>query len=345
MNNLNKLKLLVKQSTQVPELSDLEQIVLDYLTPEISLQALEAVKDISRADLQMGIEEFSDESTKKLWLSVLNWQNFSLFLNQADHLYDDEVKEWSVQQGPMQVIGGEFNVQKLSFKLSDSTLHNLFSKLNFNFNLSEVLAFAEQLKFLDETLDQYFPAKLVWQAGEYKLLVGQESKVSSQTSRVNWWQEHLAKPIQAVSICIVLFSSVNALAQSSDVSSAVEHAKQAALQQPGIKEKVQDMSKKVENLGKDLANQVKDTPAEIPVTIVGYGVKAAVDQKIEVKGKNVEIKSLGVAVDYNLAVGFDSSVQMGIGGKNPLMDQGTYKLQGVKNHQEEKIELNLNFEF
>lgn len=339
MYNLAQIKelSLKKESAQFTKL---EQIVFDYLNPEISLSALENSKDLSTEELIEGLNHYCDITTEKLFMSVLNWNNISVFLQCDNISVTENVKSWILSQEEFKNIKGSLNLKTLSFKLENSHLKIVLEKIKFNIDLSEVEQFIEQLSLLEESTDVTYPATLKWSHNSFILTIGQDQLINQD--RTSWWKDNLVKPIQAATIVGMIFTASMASAQDSNFkeSDALKYATKAAMAHPDVKNTVDSITKAAEKKAVDM---VKESGTEIPVTVVGYGIKVATEQKVQVKGK-VPL-SLSSPLQYDLAIGFNNSYQMGVSGDAPLIKDATYKIQGSKNGSEQKIEMKLNFDF
>ena len=224
-----------------------------------------------------------------------------------------------------------------NFKISDASVGATLQSLNYDIDLSEVENFKEQLNLLEESDDQYFDAVLSYNGKNFTLTLGQKENIIAE--RTSFWKQNLVTAIKAGVLCTAIFAMSEVKADE-ETKAAISSATKAGMAQPEVKEMVKKTIKSAEKNAKEF---VKETGSEIPATIVGYGLKSAVEGKVQMKGKG--LKQLGVPMDYDIAVGFDSSYSLGVGGKNPYMKGSDYKLEGTHKSGEQKIEMKVNFEF
>jgi hypothetical protein len=321
-------------------MNNLQKIIDDFLTPDISLNALEEAKRLSKEEIVEGIEKHYNFKTSKLFLSLISWTNLDCFLKSENKDLLDEVKNWVLNQPEMLKISGQVNIENKNFKFDDILHKKIFIAFNFHVNTEDLVAFEHQLDLLEENKNVFFKANLILEKNQFTLVMGSDK--INESPEANWWKEKLVTPVKALTLCAILFTANQSFADDSS-RQALNHAKDFVMAQPEVQEVKKEIDKKLKKAEKEATEAVKDTPAEIPVVVIGYGIKTVVDQKVEVKGK---IPSLAVPMDYDLAVGFDGSVQMGVGGSNPLIKDSTYKLQGGRmDSGHHKIEMKLNFEF
>jgi hypothetical protein len=338
MVNLIELKRLATTGEQPTNLTSVEKIVLAYLQGEGDSKEL--VKKIPLSELDHSLTHYVDEVTLPLWLNVLSVKTLPLFLQLKNSDITTYLKDWLREQKDLHELPCEVNLASWHCKLKDSNLTKIFTELNLPVDCSEVEPFVSSLKLLEESPNQYFTAQLIYLNHGYKLVLGEGE--NQEANRINWWQQNLVKPVQIAVVCMALFGAVEA--QADDQSgAALNAAKNAALsteQGKQIKETVDQLQKRVTKAAEKM---VKETGTQIPVTVVGYGVKAAIDQKVEIK--NTSLNSLGLAMDANMAIGFDGTMNLGVGGKTPFLDNGKYKLEGTTGSGKQSIEMKLNFEF
>lgn len=319
-------------------MSNIEKIIVAFLTPEISLEAIEQAKKISKEELLEGLNAFYDPTTANLFHSCLTWSNVELFLQSENQDLQAYLKEWLQTQDKFKTIKGLFNLQNFNFKVSDNSLQKVLNQTQYAVNLEEVDNFKQQLDLLEESHNQYFDATLVFDGKQFTLHMGEKETITAE--RVNFWKENLSSVIKASMLCGMIFAAGEIRASDDDTQRAISHATKAVMAQPEVKEAVDRTVKNAEKAAKEF---VKETGTTIPATVVGYGIKSAVEGKVQMKGKG--LKSLGVPMDYDIAVGFDNSYSLGVGGKNPYMQNSNYKIEGIQNKQEQKIQMKVNFEF
>lgn len=333
MLNLSELKKLVN-AEPTANLGSVEQMVLSFLKGE--KEALSLVKTLSGGDLELGINNYLEDSTLELWLAALSLNNLNLFIKVNNRELNLKLKDWVLQNSELATLKAEVNLETLHCKLPEINLTAIFVELNIPVDCSQIPEFTASLQLVDESPNQYFASQLVRINGGYKLVVGDgENQVEE---RISWWKENLVKQIQIATVCVALFGAIEVKAD--DTAAALNAAKGAALAIPEVKETVEQVSKRVTKAAEKI---VEETGTKIPVTVVGYGVKAAIDQKVEVK--KINLNSLGLAMDSSMAIGFDGTVNLGLGGKTPMLDNGTYKIQGSTGNGNSSVEFKLNFGF
>lgn len=318
-------------------MSNVEKIVLAFLTPEISLEAIEQAKKLSKEELSEALASYYDASTANLFHSCLNWSNIEVYLKEENEQLRTFIKDWLSQQDNFKNIKGQINLDTLNFKLTNEKVKLVLTNLDFDIDLSEVDNFKHQLDLLEESSNQYFDACLLYNGKSFVLSLGQiEYK---QPERVVFWKTHLSSAVKATLLASILFAATDLKAED-DTKRAISHATKAVMAQPEVKEAV---DRTIKNAEKNAKEFVKETGTTIPATVIGYGIKTAVEGKVQVKGKG--LKDLGVPMDYDIAVGFDNSYSLGVGGKNPYMKGSDYKIEGSKQGNEQKIQMKVNFEF
>ena len=318
-------------------MTNLEKIVKAFLTPEISLEAIELAKKMAKEELEEGLSLYYDNSTANLFNSCLNWSNIDIFLKTDNQNLIVAVKEWLVIQENFKQVKGQINLKTYNFKINDSAVGSTLQTLNYDIDLSEVANFKEQLSLLDESDDQYFDAVLNYNGKSFNLTLGQKETVIAE--RISFWKQNLVTAIKAGVLVTAIFAMSEVKADE-QTKAAISTATKAVMAQPEVKEMV---SKTIKSAEKNTKEFVKETGSEIPATIVGYGLKSALDGKVQMKGKG--LKKLGVPLDYDIAVGFDSSYSLGVGGENPYMKGSDYKIEGSHTSGEQKIQMKVNFEF
>lgn len=339
MFNLTELKNALQNSEELTDLSSLEQVVFSYLQGNLESKII--VKTLSASEIDLGLNNYLDNSTMDLWLSAVNLQNLNLFLKLNNLEINTQLKNWIGIQSDLKIIKCQVNLETLNCKLEQNNLTGIFSQLNISVDCSEITEFVASLQLVEESANQYFAAQLIFINGGYKLVVGDGENQESE--RINWWQQNLVKPIQIATVCLALFAANGAKADDAQKDAAINAARGAIMsteQGKEIKETVEQLQKKVTQAAEKI---VKESGTEIPVTVVGYGVKAAMDKKVEIK--KTSLQSIGLAMDANMAIGFDGSMNLGIGGKTPFLDNGNYKIQGATGGGANSIEMKLNFEF
>lgn len=318
-------------------MTNVEKIVLAFLTPEISLEAIEQAKKLSKEELSEAISVYYDSSTANLFHSCLNWSNIEIFLKEENDQLRTYLNDWLGQQENFKTIKGQINLKTLNFKVNNDKVKSVLTLLDFDIDLSEIDNFKNQLELLDESIDQYFDACLLFNGKGFVLSLGQVEY--KQPERVDFWKTHLSSAIKATVLASILFAATD-LKANDDAKRAISHATKAVMAQPEVKEAV---DRTIKNAEKNAKEFVKETGTTIPATVIGYGIKSAVEGKVQVKGKG--LKDLGVPMDYDIAVGFDNSYSLGVGGKNPYMKGSDYKIEGSKQGSEQKIQMKVNFEF
>lgn len=335
MLSLNQLKNQDFSGDQV--MSNIEKIILAFLTPEISLEAIEQAKKLSKEELSEAMAVYYDSSTANLFHSCLNWSNIEVYLKQENDQLRSFMSEWLYQQENFKTIKGQINLKSLNFKVNNEKVKSVLTNIDFDIDLSEVENFKAQLELLDESADQYFDACLLFNGKSFSLSLGQVEY--KQPERVDFWKNNLTTALKATVLCSILFATTDLKAED-DTKRAISYATKAVMAQPEVKEAVDKTIKNAEKKAKEF---VKETGTTIPATVIGYGIKTVVEGKVQVKGKG--LKDLGVPMDYDIAVGFDNSFSLGVGGKNPYMKGSDYKIEGSKQGSEQKIQMKVNFEF
>lgn len=318
-------------------LSEIETIVRDFLSPEISLEAIERAKSLDNENLKNALELYFNEYSKNLFISCLNLNNLYVFLDIESQEIKKEVKEWIIHQDSLKTIKGKLNPETLSFKPNDPIYSNILTKLDFQYNLNEIIPFKESLVLIEENPNQYFDSVLEMNDSILTLQFGQISQ--KETKRQEFWKNSLISGVSASLIIGSLFIN-SAQAEEGDVDRAIKHGTKALMRTDSVKEIVKEKTDKAEETVKEFA---EETGLTVPVVVVGYGIKSIVDKKVQVQGKG--LKALGVSMRYNMAVGFDSKVYMGVSGDNPYMKNSNFKIEGTHQPGEQKLEMKLNIDF
>lgn len=319
-------------------MNEIEQIIDEFLTADISLNAIERVKKLSKEELSEALELYYNNLTQKLFNSCLDWKNLEVFLKIENEDLKENVKQWLYSQESFKTIRGRVNPKTLHFQVQEDIARLILFTFDFSIETSELNSLKENLQLLEENQDQYFEANLVFTDKGFILKLGETKQ--EETPRQSFWKENLVTAVSAGLIVSSIFFSPEIFADD-NVDRAIKYATKATMAtNPELKEKVKGTIKDVENEVKEFASE---SGMVVPITVIGYGIKSVVEGKVEVKGKG--LKSLGVPMNYNVSIGLDNSYHMGVQGKNPYMKDSEFKIEGSQRHGEQKIEMKLNFDF
>lgn len=326
MRSLSELLLLEKlESTNL-----LEQVVWEYLRPELSYSAIEKAKFLSKEELILGLEEYIHFKTLPLWKSLINKQNLTLFLNSKNEETKSLAKDYLEDLIEIKKVKGKFNLQSNTFKFNEELYKDIFQALSPSVDIQESEILKQQFSLLEESHDQWIDASLEKSPEGYKLIIGEV-----QEKTVSPWAEKMIKTVSSLTLASLLFSSVSF---ADDSNKAIDYATKAVMAQPEVKEIV---DKTIDSATKEAEKIVQETGTKIPVTIIGYGVKVVRDKAVKIQGKS-PLKEL--PMDYSLAVGLES-YSVGLQGDNPLVKDSKYWLQNTGSGKENKIELGIKFDF
>lgn len=298
-------------------------------------------KEIKNIELEEMVELLNSQCDEVIIQALENYINKSNYSFLFDKISNNEgkksIKVICARMEDFKVIKGTVNIKNNSFKMNDISYQCFLNNLKEDeLILDELVSFKNNLELLGEEITT-IEGVLKLENGLYHLKIGNSLDLETN-ERTSFWNSQISAPLKASMLIGVLFGSNFAMADESD---AVKYATKAAMAQPEVKEFVDQTIQSAEKRAKQV---VEATGSQVPVTVIGYGIKSAIDQKVELNGKKA-LRQIGIPMDYNIAVGFDSSYSIGLGGSNPLINKSTYKIEGTQIKGEQKIELKLNFDF
>ena len=330
------LKRIKEKDFMENQLTNLEKIILDFLTPEISMEAINNAKSLGLDDLKYLIDNYFDVTTIKLFESIICLSNVVVFLKSENSEVVCLAEKFLEGQAQLQNISGKLNLKKLTFSCEEQTKHILIH-LNKYVDVSEVMSFVDNLILIGESLDVILDVKIIKNTSGFKMILGQEV---NQKEEINWWQEKLVTGLKVATICTALFPGIVTAGEQED---AIRHAMKAASHTQQVKEMKQVLDSKAKEIEENAKNILAETGTETPAAVVGIGLKTAIEQKVEFKGK---LSDLGTgAVNYDVSIGFDNTYKLGVGGKNPYMKDSNYKIETIKRNRDQVIQMKLDFDF
>lgn len=298
------LKQIKEKDFMDKEMSNLEKIICDFLTPEISMEAINQAKGLSIDEIEVMIQNYFDSSTTKLFESILTLNNVIVFLKSQNSDIIKMAEVFLYSQSQIQNISGKLNLKNLKFNCDEQTKHILINLKNHS---------------------------------GFKMILGHEV---NKKEEINWWKEKLVTGLKVATVCSALFPGV---VSAGETDEAIRSAMKAASHTQQVKEMKEVLNKKAKEIEENAKNVLAATGTEVPAAIVGVGLKSAIEQKVEFKGKLSDIGAN--AINYDVSVGFDNTYRLGVGGKNPYMKDSNYKIETLKRNKEQVIQMKLDFDF
>ena len=330
------LKQIKEKDFMDKEMSNLEKIICDFLTPEISMEAINQAKGLSIEEIDVMIQNYLDSSTAKLFESILTLNNVIVFLKSQNSDIIKMAEDFLYSQSQIQNISGKLNLKNLKFNCDEQT-KNILINLNKFVDISEIMDFVDQLEIIGESIDMIVDVKVVKNHSGFKMILGHEV---NKKEEINWWKEKLVTGLKVATVCSALFPGV---VSAGETDEAIRSAMKAASHTQQVKEMKEVLNKKAKEIEENAKNVLAATGTEVPAAIVGVGLKSAIEQKVEFKGKLSDIGAN--AINYDVSVGFDNTYRLGVGGKNPYMKDSNYKIETLKRNKEQVIQMKLDFDF
>lgn len=333
--NLVELNNAVSEGIVLDHMSFLEQVVSDFINPEISTKAIESAKMLNQEELANGLEYYTNLNTLSLWQSLLNKDNMLIYLTSTNPLIIEMFNNFVKNHPDFNKIKAFYNPKTKICKIEEQKVGIILSKQNPMVFSDEIEDTINQLNELDEDININLPVTLEnQQNGSFEMILGEKPEPKKSV-----WKDKLISPLNAMILTSAILMSVGAFAQDNDSKNAINSATKAAMANPAVKKAFDDTTDKIVKNAEDI---VRESGSEIPVVIIGYGAKLAKDKEVKYKGK-VGGTSI-VPINYEMGLGING-YHMQISGDNPLDNKGKYYIKGSGNSGDTKVQLGLEWSY
>lgn len=322
MKSLNDLRM--SSPDQLNESSLLEKAIALYFSKDFSYISL--AKTIPNSELAEGLSIY-DDSLLDFWSSIFSKSNIDLFVKK-DYL-KESVLDWIESESDFAVLKGKLNLKNQALKVEPS-LGRILSLVNPRIFEEDISKLVKNLELLDESIDKDVDVVLVRKERYFELSL--DNKPEETPSKLKKCIELLSVPL----FLSVVLSSSNALATENASLNAIDSATKAALMQSGLDKKMEKFQRQLEDQGNQI---IKEIGGEVPVAIVGVGVKVAVDRKIDFKTKTPIIPA-----NLEVSVGLDET-KMKISHDNMFDESIKGWISGSHTASMNKVEIGVKYDF
>lgn len=251
---------------------------------------------------------------------LISTRNLSLWIKEDFSL----AKKWVVNQPEYKSLRGKVILSKSTLVLEDKEKTEILSSLSPNL-------FGEELAKLIQV------AKEVGDDREIEVVLTSSLEgylVTPITKNENFSVASKFKGITISAVLLLTIFSSNAKADSTE--DAIRTAAKAALIQTGTQDKIEQFQKMVEQKAQQA---IKETGTEVPAGVIGFGAKALVRKKVELKGETPF-----VPLNYHLSVG-SGGTEIKLEKDQFLSPNSQIWIQTNVNSNDSKFELGLKFGF